>query len=61
MCIICFDLCLYIFVATLYFYPSIVTDTCTFLNVIGIHIHEKPFLSEVPPVASRDPALFIDS
>jgi hypothetical protein len=42
---------LYISEATVYFYPSTVTDIHTVLNIVGLWIYDKSFLLEVFPVA----------
>jgi hypothetical protein len=41
----------------MYLHTSVVSDTRTVLNVMGLYIYDKFFLFEIPPVASQDPAL----
>jgi hypothetical protein len=50
-----------LYVVTVYLHPSVVTDLHTRLNAIGLLINGKSFMSEVPPVACPDRAMFTDS
>jgi hypothetical protein len=41
----------------LYLHPSVVSDTHAVLDIVGLHICDKFFLFEIPPVTNQDPAL----
>jgi hypothetical protein len=49
----------YIFVVNVCIHSSVITDTHTICNVVGLYIYDKSFIFEVPALARLDPHYFL--